>query len=122
MRISCGGLDTQGHRAKQAYDFCKSRFSRNIYAFKGHKAVDAPIAPRLATRNNKGKVPLFLIGVNAAKDVIYSHLLTEDIGPGYMHFPEDVEYNKEYFNQLTAEQRNQEGRWIKKRAEMKRLM
>lgn len=116
MKVYCGGLDTQGHRAEQAYAFCKTRFSRGIFAFKGAKAIDAPIAPRLASRNNKGNVPLFHIGVNAAKDVIYSHLITENVGPGYMHFPADENYNEEYFKQLTAEKRNKAGRWIKQRA------
>ena len=116
MRIYCGGLDTQGHRAKQAYAFCKTRFARRVFAFKGAKAIDAPIAPRLASRNNNGNVSLYMIGVNAAKDVIYSHLITEQIGAGYMHFPQDENYNDEYFKQLTAEKRAKNGRWIKQRA------
>ena len=116
MRVYCGGLDTQGHRAKQAYAFCKTRFARRVFAFKGAKAIEAPIAPRLASRNNKGNVPLYMIGVNAAKDVIYSHLITEQIGAGHMHFPQDENYNDEYFKQLTAEKRAKDGRWIKQRA------
>lgn len=116
MRVYCTGLDTQGHSAKQAYAFCKERFSRRVFAFKGAKPVDAPIAPRLATRNNKGRVPLFLIGVNQAKDVIHSHITTQTVGAGYMHFPQEKEYNDEYFKQLTAEKRGKDGRWIKTRA------
>ena len=116
MRVYCVGLDTQGHRAKEAYAFCKARFARRVYAFKGHRQLDAPVAPRLASRNNKGNVPLFLIGVNQAKDVIYSHLSTEAVGAGYMHFPQDKEYNEEYFKQLTAEKRGKDGRWKKTRA------
>ena len=116
MKVYCTGLDTQGHRAKEAYAFCKARFSRRVFAFKGHRQLDAPVAPRLATRNNKGKVPLFLIGVNQAKDVIYSHITTDAVGAGYMHFPSDKEYNEEYFKQLTAEVRGRDGRWKKTRA------
>jgi len=116
MRIACGCLDTQGHRAKQAYAFCKTRFVRGIFAIKGAKAIEAPIAPQVASRENMARIPLYQIGVNAAKNVIYSHLMTELIGPGYMHFPEDPEYNAEYFKQLTAEQRGTDGRWVKRRA------
>jgi len=116
MKIYCTGLDTQGHRAKQAYAFCKSRFSRRIFAFKGSNVVDAPIAPRLASRKNKGNVPLYQIGVNTAKNVIHSHILTEVVGAGYMHFPAEQEYSVEYFKQLTAEKRGKDGRWIKTRA------
>lgn len=116
MRVYCCGLDTQGHRAKEAYSFCKARFHRRVLAFKGSSTVDAPIAPRLASRNNKGKVPLFLIGVNQAKDVIYSHIMTDTPGPGYMHFPQEDEYSAEYFKQLTAEKRAKNGKWVKTRA------
>lgn len=116
MRVYCGGVDTQGHSAKQAYAFCKARFSRRIFAFKGSNTIDAPIAPRSASYTNKAKVPLFLIGVNQAKDVIYSHISTESPGPGYMHFPADDNYSAEYFKQLTAEKRDKSGRWKKTRA------
>lgn len=116
MRPYAGLLDTQGHRAKEAYAFCKPRFARRVFASKGHNKKDAPIAPRLASRNNKASVPLFLIGVNQAKDVIYSHIKTEEPGPGYMHFPNEPIYGEEYFNQLTAEQRDKTGAWKKRRA------
>lgn len=116
MRPYAGLLDTQGHRAKEAYAFCKPRFARRVFASKGHNKKDAPIAPRLASRNNKANVPLFLIGVNQAKDVIYSHIQTETHGPGYMHFPNEPIYGEEYFSQLTAEQRDKTGAWKKRRA------
>ena len=116
MRVYCVGLDTQGHRAKEAYSFCKARFNRRVLAFKGSSTIDAPIAPRLASRNNKGKVPLYLIGVNQAKDVIYSDIMTEAPGAGYMHFPQEDAYSAEYFKQLTAEKRDKNGKWIKTRA------
>jgi phage terminase large subunit GpA-like protein len=116
MRPFCGCLDTQGHRAKEAYAFCKTKFSRRVYAIKGNSRVDAPISPRTSSRTNKGKIQLFLIGVNQAKDVIYSHLNTKVIGAGFMHFPNEQIYSEEYFKQLTAEKRNKLGQWEKRRA------
>ena len=113
MRAFCGCVDTQGHSTKQAYEFCRNRFGRKIFAIKGHTKIDAPIAPRTASRKNKGKIPLFLVGVNQAKDVIHSHIMTERPGAGYCHFP--IGYDTEYFKQLTAEKRDKTGRWIKKR-------
>ena len=44
---------------------------------------------------------LFPIGVDTAKEMVYSHLKIKDIGPGYCHFPKT--YNDEYFAMLTAE-------------------
>lgn len=115
MRIYTGGIDT-GYRSTQAYDYCRPRFSRKIFALKGSKVVDAPIAPRRFSIKNKGNVPLFNVGVNEGKNVISSHISTEDFGPGFMHFPEDEKYDEEYFKQLTGEKKGKDGRWVKIRA------
>ncbi len=113
MKVYCGGLDTQGHRTKQAYAFCKSRFNRRVFAFKGSSVINAPIAPRLASFKNKANIPLFMIGTNVSKDVLMSHIMTEEKGAGYMHFPNKPQYTEAYFKQLTAEKRNDKGAWIK---------
>ena len=116
IKIYCAAVDTGGHRAKEAYAFCKTKFARRIFAIKGAGAIDAPIAPRLATRSNKGNVALYSVGVNMAADVIFSHLMTESHGAGYMHFPAEDVYDEEYFKQLTGEKRDKFGRWHKTRA------
>ena len=116
MRVFCAGVDTGGHRTKEAYQFCKPRFSRRVFAFKGSSTKDAPISPRTASRKNTEGVPLFSVGVNQAKDVIYSHLTTITEGAGYMHFPNYACYSEEYFLQLSSEQRDKTGQWKKKRA------
>ena len=74
---------------------------------------------RRSSRNNKGNVALFLLGVDAAKESIYSRLRLTEPGPGFMHFP--LERDQEYFGQLTAESvrtRYHKGRpireWFKK--------
>jgi len=41
------------------------------------------------------------LGVDTAKEQIYSKLKIETVGPGYQHFP--ITYDQEYFRQLTAE-------------------
>lgn len=115
MRIYAGGIDT-GYRSTQAYDFCRPRFNRRLFALKGSKTIDAPIAPTRFSTKNKGKVPLFNVGVNEGKNVIASHIATQDFGPGFMHFPEAKEYDEEYFKQLTGEKRGKDGRWVKIRA------
>jgi phage terminase large subunit GpA-like protein len=60
---------------------------------------------RPSSRNKKSYRPV-IIGVNAAKDTIYSRLSKEYPngtvqGPGAMHFPVDRDLG--YFSQLTAE-------------------
>ncbi|MEA1919140.1 MAG: terminase gpA endonuclease subunit [Campylobacterota bacterium] len=119
MKIYTVAIDTGGHSTQAVYNYCKPRFIRRVYAIKGAKAIDAPVAPRLASQISMkagGKVPLFNIGVNMAKDVISSYLSTLTVGAGYMHFPHGKNYNVEYFKQLTAEVRDGDGRWSKIRA------
>ena len=44
---------------------------------------------------------MFSIGVNTAKELMFGRLRIPELGPGYCHFP--VDYEDEYFKQLTAE-------------------
>ncbi len=98
-------VDTQGHKTQAMYEFCKKRFLKKIFAIKGSNKQDAPITTGRFSLSNKGKVPLFHIGVNAAKDEIYSALEVDTPGPLYCHFPDKEAYDEEYFKQLLAEKR-----------------
>jgi phage terminase large subunit GpA-like protein len=60
-----------------------------------------PIWPRSASRKNVGKVPLFLIGDDSAKGLIYARLRIAKPGRAYLHFPDS--YDETWFEQLTAE-------------------
>ncbi|MEM9681651.1 MAG: terminase gpA endonuclease subunit, partial [Pseudomonadota bacterium] len=94
-------VDTGGHYTQAAYAFCKPRFRRRVYAIKGIGEAGRPVWPKRASKNNSGGVNLFLVGVNAAKDMIFSRLKLDKPGPGYCHFP--VGRDGEYFRQMTAE-------------------
>ena len=61
---------------------------------------------RNPSTNNRAKTPLFIIGVDAGKALIYQRLKHETKGPNYCHFPlnEDAGYDEEYFKGLTSEQ------------------
>ena len=63
-----------------------------------------PIWPVRSTRS-KSNDPLFLIGVDSAKDAIYGRLRIAEPGPGYIHFPAEDGFGPEYFEQLTSERR-----------------
>ena len=89
-----------GHHTNMVYQFCKPRYARRIFAVKGFGGEGKPIVNR-PTRNNIAKVTLFGIGVDTAKELIYSRLRIKQHGAGYCHFPK--KYNEEYFRQLTAE-------------------
>ena len=101
MAIRAVAVDTGGHHTLKAYAFCRARQGRRIWAIKGRGGMGVPIWPRRPSKNNKGKVPLFIVGVDACKEAVMSRLRLEEPGPGTMHFPK--ERDAEYFKQLTAE-------------------
>ena len=112
MKIYAKGVDTGGHRTMAAYKFCKPRFKQRVFALKGSSTVSAPFINKRASKNNKGNVNLFLIGVNVGKDEFYANLEITEPGPNYVHFPDSPAYDDEYFKQLTAEKRDDKtGKW-----------
>jgi len=86
---------------KAAYEFCRTRLNRRIWAIKGRGGPGVPAWPRRPTRTNKGKIPLFIVGVDSVKDAVYARLKLTEPGPGFVHFSRDRD--AEYFRQLTAE-------------------
>jgi len=100
LKIVATCVDTGGHYTDQVYNFCRGKDIRRIFAIKGAPAVGRPLVSR-PSKSNRGKVNLFTIGTDTAKQILYSRMKISDPGPGYMHFP--LKYDLEYFNQLTAE-------------------
>lgn len=98
--IAGAGLDTGGHHTQAVYRFCKARYARRIFALKGVGGTGKPVIGK-PSRSNSGKVHLFPVGVDTAKEMVYSRLRIKEPGPGYCHFP--AYYQAEYFNQLTGE-------------------
>ena len=100
LTIKCVCIDTGGHFTKQVYDFVRDKLYRRIYAIKGANTIGKPLVSR-PSKSNKGRVKLFTIGTDTAKQTIFARLKMDEPGPGYMHFP--LKHDDEYFAQLTAE-------------------
>lgn len=105
IAISATAVDTGGANTQDAYRFVKPREGRRIWGIKGY-AGKRPVWPRRPTRTNKGRINLYPIGVDSAKETITKRL--EKTGPavrgaGACHFPMDRD--KEYFEQMTAERK-----------------
>lgn len=107
--VTSACIDSGGHFTQRVYEFCKARLGRGIWAIKGESARNgqrSPVWPaKQPTRKRKGFHP-FIIGVNAAKDIIRSRLKLEPpppgmACPGYMHYPQDRDIN--FFAQLVSE-------------------
>ena len=111
-------MDSGGHHADKVYRFCKDRWDRRILAIKGRGGAEVPYISN-PTTNNRVKVPLFIIGVDAGKALLYQRLRHQNpqkAGPNYCHFPlnEEAGYSEDYFVGLTSER--QVIRWRKGRS------
>jgi len=94
-------IDTGGHHTQAAYAFCRTRLRKRVYAIKGMAGPGRPVWPKKASRNNSGRVNLFMVGVDAAKESVYGRLRLTTPGPGYCHFPR--ERDAAYFSGLASE-------------------
>ena len=127
LKIESAAIDTGGHFTHQAYNFCRARSRRRIYAIKGDSQPGKPVKGRSSSKdvNYRGKivrsgVKLWLVGTDTAKDLIHGRLQITEPGPGFVHFSEDL--SPEFYHQLTAEHRmmvktarGEEYRWVKVR-------
>jgi terminase, large subunit len=102
LRIRTTCIDSGGHHASQVLNFCKSRWHRRVYACKGASGA-RPVWP-VRVSKTRSHERVFIIGVDTAKEDLYSRLRINKPGPGYIHFPIAAAFDQEYFNQLTSEQ------------------
>ena len=104
LKVICTCVDSGGHFSNQVYRFCKERTARRVFAIKGKGGADVPYFNR-PSKTNSVKTPLFTIGVDTGKAILYQRLAVQEEGPNYCHFPKDKDrgYTQEYFRGLTAE-------------------
>lgn len=100
LHVAAACIDSGGHHTQQVYEFCAKRTMRKVYAVKGMSTAGRPLVGKF-TKSNRWKVPLWPVGTDTAKELIYSRLELNSSGPGYCHFPKDRP--EEWFKQLTAE-------------------
>lgn len=120
LHIAATFIDS-GFHTKQVYDFVRSRQVRRVFACKGKPGSAVPLTRPRGSRTNKGRVELRLVGIDTAKESLYCNLKVEELGPGLCRFPLGyrnpqgvvvervrpspfVVYDKDYFEQLTAEE------------------
>lgn len=104
--ISAGCIDSGGHHTDDVYKFCKPREHRRIFAIKGVGGYGKAFIGK-PTRNNRARAALFSLGVDTGKENILSRLKIKEEGPGYCHFPLELDrgYDRAYFEGLTSEKR-----------------
>lgn len=104
LKITCTCMDSGGHFTNQVYKFCKARTARRVFAIKGKGGATVPYYNKPSTANSV-KAPLFTIGVDTGKAILYQRLAVQEEGANYCHFPKEKDrgYTQDYFKGLTAE-------------------
>ncbi len=113
LHILCTCMDS-GYLANEVYRFTEERTHRRIFAIKGRGGQGIPFISN-PSKNNRVQTPLFVLGVDAGKSLLFQRLKHRTKGPNYCHFPlnEEAGYDEQYFKGLTNEQmvvRHRKGR------------
>jgi phage terminase large subunit GpA-like protein len=98
IRATC--VDSGGHFTNSVYQYCKKHTGRRVFAIKGVGGEGKPAAGR-PSKANVAKCPLFPVGVDTVKSLLFARMRITEQGPGYIHFSDRLD--EEYFRQLTAE-------------------
>lgn len=112
LAVRTVAIDSGGLHTDKVYRFVKPRETRRlrgvpgiegvqrVRAIKGMAGPGREIVGR-PSASNRYKVKLYILGVDTAKDTIFSRMHSGVPGPGYLHIPAWVD--DEYLEQLTSE-------------------
>lgn len=105
LPIQATCIDSAGHRTTLVYDYAGRQAARRVFAIigrDGQRPIVSSPSPRQWGRE-KRHVPLYTIGVDAAKALIVSRLGLTARGPGYVHLPMADWCDDELAAQLASE-------------------
>jgi len=94
-------IDYGGHHGQEAIEFVRRMQSQRVYLHKGSTTENDPVNGRV-TKTKQPITRLFLTGVGNAKRAVFSMLSVDSSGPGYCHFPGNID--EEFFKQLCGEE------------------
>ena len=104
LQVMVATQDHGGHYADEVNAFSKRMGVRFLIPVKGSSIAGRPVVVMPRKRNAKG-VYLSEVGTDTAKSLLYQRYLITDPGPGYVHWPISEEFDRSYFDQVTAEKR-----------------
>ena len=84
VRAAC--IDTGGQHTSAVYSFVKPCEGRRVFAIKGVGGEDRALVGR-PSKNNVGKVRLFPVGFDTAKELIYARLKDQGAGTWLLSLP-----------------------------------
>jgi phage terminase large subunit GpA-like protein len=100
MRVHCALIDSGGHHTERVYEFSRKHELRRWHAIVGRGGIGKPL---ISTEHEVGpyRTKLFTVGVDTAKEDVFTSLRVKEPGAGYTHFADDLP--GEFFQQLTSE-------------------
>lgn len=101
MHVVCALIDSGGHHTQRVYEFAKKNETRRWFAIVGRGGIGKPLVSR-GTEQGPSRATLYSVGVDTAKEDVYTSLRLDIAGAGYTHFSGSLD--TEYFRQLTSEQ------------------
>ena len=121
MAVDSGGEDGVTDNAYKFWRRCKrDGLSKRVYLVKGDSTKRQKLITRTYPDNTsrsdrhakaRGDVPLYLLQTDQLKDRISNALMRETVGANYIHFPAWI--GEWFFDELTYEERGQDGKWRK---------
>lgn len=102
MRVSAALIDSGGHHTERVYEFTRKHALRRWHAIVGRSGIGRAL---LSKESHVGPyhTSLYTVGVDTAKEDVYTSLRNQRPGTGYTHFSDTLEGGPEYFRQLTSE-------------------
>jgi phage terminase large subunit GpA-like protein len=100
MRIAAVLIDSGGHHTERVYEFTRKHEARRWHAIVGRAGIGRPLLSS-GSRVGPYKTLLYIVGVDTAKEDIFTSFRVDKIGSGYCHFSDGLE--PEFFRQVTAE-------------------
>lgn len=105
LYIQATCIDSAGHRTTMVYDYAEKKAARKVFAIigrDGQRPIVSSPSPKRWGRDER-QVPLYTIGVDAAKALWVSRFKMTERGPGFMHLPSADWCDAEFAAQLTSE-------------------
>lgn len=104
LQVALALHDHGGHYSDEVTAFSKRMGVRFLIPIQGASQSGKPVAVMPRKKNAKG-VYLTMVGTDTAKTALYQRYLITEPGPGYVHWPISEEFDRTYFDQVTAEKR-----------------
>lgn len=101
LLIAAACIDSGGHYAAKVEEFTAPRHGNRVYAIKGASVSGKSSWPIKPSWSAKGKRPIYVIGVDTIKEIVFARLSKAEAGPGYCHTP--ITRDPAWFAEMTAE-------------------